>query len=37
MTNRTLSLVELEMRLSEVLDENGKIVAIDRVSQRMET
>lgn len=29
-------LVGLEKRLSEVLDENGLIVAIDRVSQRME-
>jgi uncharacterized protein (TIGR02646 family) len=35
--DRTLRLVGLEKRVSEVLDENGKIVAIDRVSQRMET
>jgi uncharacterized protein (TIGR02646 family) len=33
----TLRLVGLEKRVSSVLDENGKIVAIDRVSQRMET
>lgn len=30
-------LVGLEKRLSEVRDENGLIVAVDRVSQRMET
>jgi len=35
--DRTLQLVGLEKKVSEVLDENGKIVAIDRVSQRMET
>ncbi len=35
--DRTLRLVGLEKRVSEVLDENEKIVAIDRVSQRMET
>lgn len=33
----TLRLVGLEKRVSMVHDENGKIVAIDRVSQRMET
>lgn len=35
--DRTLRLVGLEKRISSVVDENGKIVAIDRVSQRMET
>lgn len=33
----TLRLVGLEKRVSTVRDENGRIVAIDRVSQRMET
>lgn len=33
----TLRLVGLEKRVSAVFDDNGQIVAIDRVSQRMET
>lgn len=33
---RTLSLVGLDKRVSQVHDENGKLVAIDRVSQRLE-
>jgi uncharacterized protein (TIGR02646 family) len=32
----TLRLVGLDKRISEVRDENGRIVAIDRVAQRME-
>ena len=33
----TLALTGLEKRMSEILDENGKLVAIDRLSQRLET
>ena len=33
---KTLSLVGLDKRISQVQDENGKMVAIDRVAQRME-
>jgi uncharacterized protein (TIGR02646 family) len=36
MANTTLSLTGLDKPISEVHDENGKLVAIDRVSQRME-
>ncbi|KQU67193.1 MULTISPECIES: HNH endonuclease [unclassified Rhizobacter] len=36
MARRTLALTGLERRISEVFDQNGKLVAIDRVSQRME-
>lgn len=32
----TLSLVGLDKRISEVRDENGKLVAMDRASQRLE-
>jgi uncharacterized protein (TIGR02646 family) len=35
--DNTLQLVGLEKRVSSVQDENGRIIAIDRVSQRMET
>jgi hypothetical protein len=37
MAERTLSLAGLDKRLSEVVDSNGRMVAIDRVAQRMET
>lgn len=37
MAQRTLSLVGLDRRLSEVIDANGRLVAIDRAAQRMET
>jgi len=33
---RTLGLVGLDKKISQVVDENGKVVAIDRVSQRMQ-
>lgn len=33
---RTLALVGLDRRASEVVDSNGRLVAIDRVAQRME-
>ncbi len=33
----TLKLVGLEKPVSQVMDENGQMVAVDRVSQRMET
>jgi hypothetical protein len=36
MARETLALTGLDKRIQEVLDENGKMVAIDRVSQRME-
>lgn len=36
MAERTLGLVGLNKPISEEIDENGKMVAIDRVSQRME-
>ncbi|MFT3880114.1 MAG: HNH endonuclease [Gemmatales bacterium] len=36
MANRTLALVGLDKLPSQVLDSNGQLVAIDRVTQRME-
>jgi uncharacterized protein (TIGR02646 family) len=36
MAKRTLALTGLDKRASEVVDSNGKLVAIDRVLQRME-
>jgi uncharacterized protein (TIGR02646 family) len=36
MAERTLALTGLDKPLNEVLDSNGKLVAIDRVAQRME-
>jgi len=36
MARDTLALTGLDKRLNEVFDENGKLVAIDRVGQRME-
>ncbi len=37
MARGTLALTGLDKRISEVMDSNGKLVAIDRVGQRMET
>jgi uncharacterized protein (TIGR02646 family) len=36
MAERTLALTGLDKRANQVVDSNGKLVAIDRVSQRME-
>lgn len=37
MARRTLAMVGLDKRASSVVDSNGRLVAIDRVAQRMET
>jgi uncharacterized protein (TIGR02646 family) len=36
MAKRTLTLTGLDRRISEVFDSNGRLVAIDRIAQRME-
>ena len=36
MANRTLALTGLDKPVNEVLDSNGRLVALDRVAQRME-